>query len=397
MPTADSGQWALSADSGPSALARTESGSLGSRTRGGLRWSRTESGSRCAWPVLRQSVLRRSAPRRSRWRLGVVAYKLSSIAASARSGPTGAAPISCMGKDIELAILFADVVGSTRLYELMGDLKARDMVAICIDVMRNATEQHQGTVIKTMGDEVMASFPSADQALNAAAVMQQQISRHSQLKVEGQPVAIRIGCHFGPVVLENRDVFGATVHTANRMTSQAKAGQIMTTAAMVEKLSPQWRAAVRQVDIATLKGQGSEVALYEVLWQTEDVTSMVPAIALAGRNGPAVRLRLRVQDRDIVLDEQHPAIAIGRAEDNDVVVKGNLISRLHARIEINRHKFVLIDQSTNGTFVQTDDGDEAFVRRDSLQIKGKGLIGLGKLPEADSPQTIRFVCEDEPR
>src|SRR6202000_2621405 len=177
----------------------------------------------------------------------------------------------CMGKDIELAIVFADGVGSTRLYEVVGDLRARDMVATCIDVMRGATEQNQGTVIKTMGDEVMATFADADQALNAASQMQQQISRHSQLKVEGQPVALRIGCHFGPVVLENRDVFGATVHTANRMTSQAKAMQIMTTAAVVERLAPQWRAAVRQVDVATLKGQGNEVALYEVLWQTEDV------------------------------------------------------------------------------------------------------------------------------
>jgi adenylate cyclase len=299
-----------------------------------------------------------------------------------------------MGKDIELAILFADVVGSTRLYELMGDLRARDMVSVCIDVMRGATEQHQGTVIKTMGDEIMATFPSADQALNAAAQMQQQIMRHSQLKIEGQPVAIRIGCHFGPVVLENRDVFGATVHTANRMTSQAKAAQIMTTAAMVEQLSAQWRTSVRQVDVATLKGQGSEIVLYEVLWQTEDVTSMVPAIATARKPGNAMRLRLRYQDQDIVVDEHHPGIAIGRAEDNDVVVKGNLISRLHARIEINRHKFVLIDQSTNGTFVQSEDGDEAFVRRDSMQIKGKGMIGLGKLPEHDSPQVIRFACEE---
>jgi adenylate cyclase len=299
-----------------------------------------------------------------------------------------------MGKDIELAILFADVVGSTRLYEIMGDLRARDMVAICIDVMRGATETHQGTVIKTMGDEIMASFPSADLALNAAAQMQQQISKHSQLQLEVQPVAIRIGCHFGPVVLENRDVFGSTVHTANRMTSQAKAGQIMTTMAMVERLSPQWRAAVRQVDIATLKGQGSEIALYEVLWQTEDITSMVPSIAMAAKSGPALRMHLRYQDRDVVLDDQHPSIAIGRAEENDVVVKGNLISRIHARIEISRHKFVLIDQSTNGTFVQTEEGDEAFVRRDSLQIKGRGMIGLGKLPEQDAPETIRFVCEE---
>src|SRR6201993_5077572 len=178
-----------------------------------------------------------------------------------------------MGKDIELAILFADVVGSTRLYEQMGDLRARDMVAICIDVMRSATEQRQGTVIKTMGDEVMSTFPSADEALNAAAQMQQQISTHAQLKVDNQSVAIRVGCHFGPVVLEARDVFGASVHTANRMTSQAKADQIITTAATVERLSPEWRASVRQIDVATIRG-GGEIALYEVLWQMEDVTSM---------------------------------------------------------------------------------------------------------------------------
>lgn len=300
-----------------------------------------------------------------------------------------------MGKDIELAILFADVVGSTRLYELMGDLRAREMVAICIDVMRSATEQHQGSVIKTMGDEVMSTFPSADLALNAAAQMQQQISAHAQLKVDNQAVAIRVGCHFGPVVLENRDVFGATVHTANRMTSQAKAGQIITTAATVELLSPEWRAAARQIDVAIMKGQGSEVTLYEVLWQTEDVTSMVPAIAMANNRGArAMRLRLRFQDREIVMDEGRPNIAIGRAEDNDVVVKGNLISRLHARIEISRNKFVLIDQSTNGTFVQTAEGEESFVRRDSLQIKGTGMIGLGRLPDDESPQTIRFVCEN---
>src|ERR1700733_14847697 len=102
-----------------------------------------------------------------------------------------------MGKDIELAILFADVVGSTRLYDLMGDVRAREMVAICIDVMRSATEQRQGTVIKTMGDEVMATFPPAGAALNAAPQRSQQTTLNRQPKVGGQPVAIRIGCHFG--------------------------------------------------------------------------------------------------------------------------------------------------------------------------------------------------------
>src|SRR6202049_850166 len=267
-----------------------------------------------------------------------------------------------MGKDIELAILFADVVGSTRLYDLMGDVRAREMVAVCIEVMRSATEQRQGTVIKTMGDEVMATFPTADAALNAAAQMQQQISTNAHLKVDGQPAAIRIGCHYGPVMLENRDVFGAAVHTANRMTSQAKAGQIVTTAATVDKLSPEWRASCRQIDIATLKGQGSEVVLYEVLWQTEDVTSMVPGIASDSRPARSLRLRLRFDDRELLVDERHSSITIGRAEDNDVVVEGHLISRLHARIEISRSKFVLIDQSTNGTFVQSADGERSEER-----------------------------------
>ena len=299
-----------------------------------------------------------------------------------------------MGTDIELAIVFADVVGSTRIYEQMGDQRAREMVATCIDVMRAATEAHSGTVIKTMGDEVMSTFTTSDDALNAAAQMQRQITAHAQLQVEGQPVALRIGCHFGPVVLESRDVFGATVHTANRMTSQAKAGQIVTTQATVERLSPEWRAAVRQIDIAMLKGQSDEVTLFEVLWQTEDVTSMLPAIALSGRSPKVTpKLRLTLGEQEVVLDEERTHVTIGRAEENDLVVRGNLISRIHARIEINRFKFVLIDQSTNGTFVHTAGGEDAFVRRDSMQIKGEGLIGLGKVPETESPQTIRFSSE----
>ena len=302
-----------------------------------------------------------------------------------------------MGKDIEVAILFADVVGSTRIYEVMGDLKARDMVLTCVDIMRSATEQHHGTVIKTIGDEIMATFPSADDALNAASHMQHDIRARAELKVEGQPIAIRIGGHFGPVVLENRDIFGAAVHTANRMTSQAKAGQIMVTGAMAQRLAPEWRSAVRQIDVATLKGKSNEDELFEVLWQKEDATSMLPTLAIgaaARENKGPLRLRLRFQGQELVLDVRRSNVTIGRAEENDVVIKGNLISRLHARIEFTRNKFLLIDQSTNGTFVTNQEGEESFVRRDSLQLKGEGMIGLGRTPENNSPQTVRFVCEE---
>jgi class 3 adenylate cyclase len=300
-----------------------------------------------------------------------------------------------MGKDIELAILFADVVGSTRIYEVMGDLRARDMVLTCVEIMRAATEQNHGTVIKTIGDEIMATFPTANDALNAASRMQHDIRIHSELKVEGQPIAIRIGGHFGPVVLEKHDVFGSTVNTANRMTSQAKSGQIMTTAATVELLSPDWRASVRQIDLAALSVQGAEVMQYEAIWQTEDITSMLPSIHLGGAaDRRAVRLRLVMADRELVLDETRPQIAIGRADENDVIIRGNLISRIHARIEVERNRFVLIDQSTNGTFVTTEEGRESFARRDSVTLEGRGLIGLGRLPEPTAQDAIAYQLED---
>ncbi|HVY22314.1 MAG TPA: adenylate/guanylate cyclase domain-containing protein [Steroidobacteraceae bacterium] len=300
-----------------------------------------------------------------------------------------------MGKDIELAILFADVVGSTHIYEVMGDARARDMILMCVDIMRSATELHEGTVIKTIGDEIMATFPTADEALNAASQMQHEIRAHAELKVEDQPIAIRIGCHFGPVVLENRDIFGAAVHTANRMTSQAKAGQIMISGAMAQRLAPEWRSSVRQIDVTMLKGKSNEEELYEVLWQKEDATSMLPSLALGSmRDKQKSRLRLQYQGMELLLTDGRPGINIGRAEENDVVIKGNLISRLHARIECNRNKFVLIDQSTNGTFVLSQSGEESFVRRDSLQLKGEGMIGFGKSPDASSPQHLRFICEE---
>jgi adenylate cyclase len=303
-----------------------------------------------------------------------------------------------VGKDIELAILFADVVGSTHIYEVMGDLRARDMVLTCVDIMRTATEGHEGTVIKTIGDEIMATFPTADSALNAASQMQHEIRSHADLKVDGQPVAIRIGCHFGPVVLENRDIFGAAVHTANRMTSQAKAGQIMITGAMAQRLAPEWRSSVRQIDIAMLKGKSNEDELFEVLWQKEDTTSMLPALAMGGllrdKQKPQ-KLRLRYQGQELIMTDGRISVTVGRAEENDIVIKGNLISRLHARIEFSRNKFLLVDQSTNGTFVLNHTGEEAFVRRDSLQLKGEGRIGFGRTPEGvSSTQTLQYTCEE---
>ncbi len=299
-----------------------------------------------------------------------------------------------MSKDSEVAILFADVVGSTQLYDKFGDTKASATVARCLEVMKDATHKFDGTVIKTIGDEVMCTFPSVDNAMSAAAQMQALISTDKDDGEDSIPVSIRIGCHFGPVVEEQNDIFGAAVHTANRMTSQAKAKQIVMSGTTVEHMGAEWAAQTRQIDIATVRGRVGEVALFELLWQPDEATSMLPTLGWESRTQTAARLVVSFRDTTIEVTDLKKHINMGRADDNDLVVKGNLISRIHARIEKRRGRFMLIDQSTNGTFLQTDTGEETFVRRDSTELVGEGIIGLGRVAKPGTPLAIHYICED---
>ncbi len=292
-----------------------------------------------------------------------------------------------MARDLEVAILFADVVGSTQLYDQFGDTKASETVAVCLDAMKDATLQFEGTVIKTIGDEVMSTFPSVDQAMRAAVLMQSRISADNRSE-EIIPVSIRIGCHFGPVVQEQNDIFGAAVHTANRMTSQAKARQIVISGETVSMMSPELQKQTRQIDVATVRGRMDEVALYELLWNPEEATSMLPTIGWGERK--ASKLILSFRDASLTLDDQRKSVTIGRADDNDLVIKGNLISRIHAKIEMRRGKFVLIDQSTNGTFLQNVQGEERFIRRDTTELHGEGVVGLGRAEEPGSSLAIHY-------
>jgi adenylate cyclase len=301
-----------------------------------------------------------------------------------------------MAKDLEVAILFADVVGSTQLYDQFGDTKASETVAHCLEVMKDATHQFDGTVIKTIGDEVMSTFPTVDDAMSAASQMQARITADQEQASDDKriPVSIRIGCHFGPVVQEQNDIFGAAVHTANRMTSQAKARQIVISGTTVEQMSPEWSAQTRQIDVATVRGRIDEVALFELLWQPDEATSMVPTIEWESKTRNARKLVLSFRETTVEVTDDKKNVNLGRADDNDLVVKGNLISRIHARVEKRRGKFMLIDQSTNGTFLQNVDGEETFIRRDSTELVGEGIIGLGRVAKPGTPLAIHYVLED---
>ncbi len=285
------------------------------------------------------------------------------------------------------AILFADVAGSTRLYEKIGDRAAREAISGVLGRMTAIAERHSGVLVKTIGDEILCRFPAAERAVNAAIAMQETLCNDSASPVRLQ---MRMGLHWGPVILEQGDVFGDAVNVAARMSAVARAGQIITTRDTVHALPETLAARTRLFDTATVKGKQDSMVMYEVMWEEEGTATMfIPAAAPAQAASPPALLRLRYQTQEIVLSGGD-SLGIGRGDSADLVVASPLASRLHARIESRRGKFVFIDQSTNGSHVRREDGSTVYLRREELPLVGRGQISLGEAFGDDGSHLLHF-------
>jgi len=287
----------------------------------------------------------------------------------------------------DIAVLFADVSGSTKLYETVGDVAALQAIGRCLSLVRIACEGQGGRVVKTIGDEIMAVFPKADLAAEAAAEMQARIS---ELAPVGRlRLAIRVGFHYGSAIAVEGDVFGDSVNVAARMTALAKGEQVILSAATADMLSPLVRARVREIDSLTVKGKHEEIGIFELIWQGEDAD--LTSLAMRPLRKPS-RLALRHGPREIEMDESRPIVVLGRDAQNDVVVADRMASRVHARIERRRDKFVLIDQSSNGTFVTVEGEPEIHLRREELMLRGRGHVCFGHARQDGEDETLAFVC-----
>ncbi len=287
------------------------------------------------------------------------------------------------------AVLFADIAESTRLYDTLGDQQAQQVVSRCLTSMMQVVGRQGGKVVKTVGDELMCRFPSPDAAVQAAC----QINETLNLGGHGLPaLAVRIGLHYGPMIEAQEDIYGDSVNLAARMVSMARARQIITTQETVARLSADVARLTRAYDQTTVKGKPDPITIYEVLWDARDLTAIMPLTDAAPQQA-AERLVLHHLGWEVVVPPEGAGFVLGRSTQCDLVVPPRLVSRLHAKIEYHRGKFVLIDQSTNGTFVHTQDGREVYLRREALPLWGRGVIGLGQSPSDDPVHSIRYASE----
>lgn len=288
-----------------------------------------------------------------------------------------------------LAVLFADVAGSTRLYEQVGDAVALATIGRCLALAESVARGHGGRLVKTIGDEAMLVFVSADHAVAAANDIQTGMAG---LPAQGNVrVAFRIGVHSGPAIETAGDVFGDSVNVAARMVALAKTGQVILSEAAAEALSPWLRRRLREVDVLTVKGKERDIRVFELLWQ--DATDEVTAVSTRAPVR-AARLELKHGAREILLDECTSTLTLGRGPDNDLVLADRMASRLHGRIERRRDKFVLVDQSSNGTWVTLDGEREVELRREEMLLRGRGRISFGHPYAADPTETLAFACAE---
>lgn len=296
-------------------------------------------------------------------------------------------------ENIDVAVLFADVTGSTKLYESLGDESANRIIGKTIDIMAKITVAYRGHVIKTIGDEIMCRFSSANDCVRAAIEIQEEIS--AGIQGETVQISIKAGLHYGPAILmEDGDVFGDAVNVSARMAGIAKGAQIITTESTIRQLDADLQDMSRQFDKTNVKGKEEEIVVFQVVWETSDDVTRIE-IASDSVEEKIKYLTLEYKGQDIkIASNDNRTFVIGRGVQSDLLCQTRLASRTHAVVEFRRGKFLLTDQSSNGTFVKTDDGESIFLRRQELMLWGSGSIGLGEeISKCEEAELIKYVCE----
>jgi adenylate cyclase len=290
-------------------------------------------------------------------------------------------------------VLFADISRSSRLYEVLGDAAAKAIIETCLTRLTEIACQHQGQLVKIIGDEIMAIFPDADETVRAAFQMQENMTQYA---AENQlRLGLRIGLNFGPIINENDDIFGGTVNAAARMVAFAQSGQIITNQSTVKVLSAPLQAQTRMLERIPSPGKTGRMSVYQIIWERRELTTA--RTYLDTRTTPlTTALQLQYQDQILQIKPDQSGFTIGRNVENDLMVCDDYTSRLHAQILVRKGKFILKDQSTNGTFIALPDGSHAFVQREEYVLQNRGWIGLGELRLPDHLDVISFELIDVP-
>lgn len=171
----------------------------------------------------------------------------------------------------KIAVLFTDVVGSTKYFKTYGDIKGREMLRKHHRIAISIIEDYGGSLIKEVGDSVMVYFPDALNALKAAIKMQHQFSTYNNNAESQNKIHIRVGIHYGKVIVEEKDIYGDVVNVAAKLTNLADGDQIFISHEVYELTKEPSSAKFELVNFWNMKNVPAGLTIYRVDWENSPV------------------------------------------------------------------------------------------------------------------------------
>ena len=276
-------------------------------------------------------------------------------------------------------VVFADLVGSTSLYERLGDAAASHFVNGLVGLLSQVFEAHSGRVVKLLGDGLFVVFTRDGDALAASMQIQQRLLDEPLLPGgSGPAVQLQIGIDSGEVIEINGDCFGDTVNSAARLAGLAGGGQILATQNVWSALLPIQQQALRSLGPMYLRGRAEASHVYRVEWQTgQDQDATMVGRSLLAQTQTSY-LELAYAGRVVRLDASSGSLLLGRAFNANLPINDPRVSRMHATLVCRGGQFVLTDASSYGTWVYMGNQSEALeLRRTECTLVGSGQIVPG--------------------
>jgi adenylate cyclase len=302
-----------------------------------------------------------------------------------------------MTQILQRTVLFADLRGSTALYELLGNTEATTVVTRSVSLISQIVSSSGGVVVKTLGDGLMAVFSDSSAAVVAADEMHESLDRIVPPVGGNRPsnaitpvLKLQVGLAHGEVVEMSGDCFGDAVNVAARLLDHAGDNETLTTASVVEGLTSELKERFRSLDKVQLRGRVEPVHVYLLEGRRFGDTAATAYGELLPQQEPE-GIRLVWLDMNRVYAGPTLPVVLGRSPQVTYCIDDSRVSRSHARIDWHGGAFQLTDLSYNGTYVRfSNDSEIVALRRGTCTLHGSGLIGLGATLTDPTAPCVRF-------
>ena len=304
----------------------------------------------------------------------------------------------------DVTVVFADLTGSTGIFESLGNTKATRAITSLTQWIGKLSTAHGGRVVKYLGDGVLVVF--SDNAKAVGAVI--EIQRLHQQRIGDWPKRLRMGLQIGmargKIVEQGGDCFGDAVNVASRLSDLSGREQIFATSAVIDQLDPSETAsAIRSICLGELdiRGRTEACVVHKIEWQPEVLSDLMTVRAALGESTPDSRefgalpeIELSCLDTHTAFTQKQLPVFLGRDSNAQFVVKDPRVSRRHANIEYRAGKFYVEDVSSYGTWVRFSDTKAVVaLRRQECVLMADGEIALGASFEDQTVPTVRFKLQ----